>query len=336
MAADYKQILSNIRKRIYAPIYLLHGEEDYYIDLISDAIENEVLNEMEKEFNLSVLYGRDVNAQTIVDYAKRYPMMASHQVVIVKEAQEIRNLDDLQTYAANPLPSTLLVLCHKHKKYDKRKVLAKNIDSKGVLFESSRLYEDKIPAWITAQVEAAGYTISDKACNMMASFLGNDLSKINNELSKLYINLPKGSQINEKIVESNIGISKDYNIFELQNALARRDVLKANQIAAYFAANPRENPIVKNVILLYTFFSKVLVIQAMAGKPDQEVNAIAGLTPYSGQNHRLAARNYTLAKTAEIISLLREYDLKAKGVDISSFSTDDGELLKELIYRIMH
>ncbi|KAF0204576.1 MAG: DNA polymerase III subunit [Bacteroidetes bacterium] len=334
MAKDYKQIISDIRKRIYHPVYLLSGEEPYYIDLISDVIENEVLDESGKEFNLSVLYGRDVDARTIVDTAKRYPMMASHQVVIVKEAQEVKSLDDISAYAEKPLGSTILVLCYKYKKYDKRKSLAKIVDKNGIYFDSAKLYEDKIPAWINAQVEASGYVISQKACLMISEFLGNDLSKIANELGKLYISLPKGSQITEKLIETNIGISKDFNIFELQVALAKRDILKSNRIVAHFASNLKENPLTKVVVLLFAFFSKVLVVQAMSGRPDNEIASAAGFTPYFIGDYKTAARNYHTDKLAMVIGLLREYDLKAKGVD--SGSADGGELTKELIYKILH
>ncbi|PKP48724.1 MAG: DNA polymerase III subunit delta [Bacteroidetes bacterium HGW-Bacteroidetes-11] len=334
MAKDYKQIISDIRKRIFHPVYLLSGEEPYYIDLISDVIEKEVLDEAGREFNQSVLYGRDVDARTIVDYAKRYPMMASHQVVIVKEAQDVKTLDDIAKYVEKPLESTILVLCYKYKKYDKRKSLAKIVEKNGVYFESAKIYEDKIPAWINAQTEASGYSISQKACIMISEFLGNDLSKIDNELSKLYISLPKGSQINEKLVETNIGISKDFNVFELQIALAKRDVLKSNRIVAHFASNPKENPLTKVVVLLYAFFSKVILVHAMSGKPDNEIASAAGVSVYFLSDYRTAARNYNLDKLAMIIGLMREYDLKAKGVD--SGSADGGELTKELIYKILH
>jgi DNA polymerase-3 subunit delta len=313
---------------------MLSGEEPYFIDLISDIIEDEVLDESGKEFNLSVLYGRDVDASTILDYAKRFPMMASHQVVIVKEAQDMKDLDELTKYIENPLNSTILVLCHKYKKFDKRKTLSKLIDKKGIFFESNRLYEDKIPAWIKSQVEQSGYTITTKAGIMIAEHLGADLSRIMNELNKVYISLPKGNEINEKLVETNIGISKDYNVFELQNALAKRDVLKAARIVAHFAANTKENPLIKVVILLYGFFIKVILVQSMSGKSDREIASAAGVSPYFLGDYKTAARNYNANKLMQIIGLMREYDLKAKGVD--SGSADGGELIKELIFKILH
>jgi DNA polymerase-3 subunit delta len=334
MATDHLRIISDLRKRIFYPIYLLSGEEPYYIDLISDIIENEVLDEAGKEFNLSVLYGRDVDVRAILDQAKRYPMMASHQVVIVKEAQDVKNLDEISKYVENPLNSTILVLCHKYKKYDGRKTLVKITEKKGVYFDSAKIYEDKLPAWIKSHVEEAGYSITPKATIMIAEFLGNDLSRIVNELSKVYISLPKGNEIDEKLVETNIGISKDYNVFELQSALAKRDVLKAARIVAHFAANPKDNPLVKVVVFLYAFFSKIVLIQGMSGKTDREIASVAGVHPFFLGEYKTAARNYNFNKLTQIIGLMREYDLKGKGVEAGT--ADDGELTKELIFKILH
>ncbi|NTW23284.1 MAG: DNA polymerase III subunit delta [Lentimicrobium sp.] len=334
MSADFKQILSDIHKRIYHPVYLLCGEEPYYIDLLSDAIENSVLNEDEKGFDQTVLYGRDVEAANILDYAKRYPMIASHQVIIVKEAQEVKTLDDLSAYADKPLNSTILVLCYKYKKYDKRKSLAKIVEKKGIFFESAKVREDKLPGWISAQVESRGYTISPKAMIMLADFLGNDLGKVDNELNKLFISLPKGSQITEKLIEDNIGISKDFNIFELQNALGSRNVLKANRIINYFATNPKENPLVKNVNLIYNYFTKLLIYHSLPDKSNKEVASALGINPFFANDYHSAARNYSFEKIVLVISLLREYDLKAKG--LGSGTADEAELTKELIYKILH
>ncbi len=334
MATDHNRIISDLRKRIFYPIYLLSGEEPYYIDLISDIIENEVLDEAGKEFNLSVLYGRDVDVPAIMDYAKCYPMMASHQVVIVKEAQDVKNLDEISKYAENPLNSTILVLCHKYKKYDGRKSLVKITEKKGVYFDSAKIYEDKIPAWIKSHVEESGYSITPKATIMIAEFLGNDLSRIVNELNKVYISLPRGNEINEKLVETNIGISKDYNVFELQSALAKRDVLKSAQIVAHFAANPKDNPLTKVVIFLYAFFTKVILIQTMNGKQDREIASAIGVHPFFLTEYKTAARTYNFNKLTQIIGLMREYDLKGKGVEAGS--ADGGELTKELIFKILH
>ncbi len=334
MAADFNHILSDINKRIFYPIYLFCGEEPYFIDLLSDALENGVLSEDEKEFNQTVLYGRDVDATTIIENAKRYPMMASHQVVIVKEAQDIKTIDELSTYAEKPLNSTILVICYKYKKYDKRKSLVKVVEKKGVFFESVRVRDDKMPGWISAQVETQGYTISPKANTMIADFLGNDLGKVDNELKKLYISLPKGSQITEKIVEDNIGISKDFNIFELQNALGQRNIVKANRIISYFASNPKDNALAKTVVLLYGYFAKLLLYHTLPDKSNKEVASALGINPFFASDFHSAARNYSFERVSQIIGLLRKYDLKSKGLDSGSASEDD--LYKELIYKILH
>ncbi len=315
-------------------MYLFCGEEPFFIDLLSDSIENGVLSEDEKGFNLTILYGRDVDARTISDNARRYPMMASHQVVIVKEAQDVKTIDELSSYAEKPLNSTILVLCYKYKKYDKRKALSKIVEKKGVYFESARIREDKMPAWISSQVETQGYSISPKAIIMIADYLGNDLGKVDNELKKLYISLAKGSQITEKIVEDNIGISKDYNIFELQNALGERNIVKANRIIAHFATNPKENSIVKNIILLYGYFSKLLLYHSLPDKSNKEVASALSINPFFVSDYQSASRNYSVEKITNIISLLREYDLKSKG--LGNGSTGEEDLTKELIYKILH
>lgn len=313
---------------------MLSGEEPYFIDIISDYIEENILTEEEKGFNQSVLYGRDTDAKMIADYARRYPMMASHQVVIVKEAQEIKNLEELISYVKKPLASTILVICHKHKKYDKRKSLVKAVEETGVYFESARIKEDKMESWIHTRVETAGYKISPKAAVMIADFLGNDLSKVANEITKLSISLPLGSLISEDLVESNIGISKDFNIFELQTALGQRNYLKANRIINYFASNPKDNPLIKNVILLFSFFQKVLIYHALNDKSNKEVASALGVNPYFTGEYHTAARNYPFEKTVQIIGLIREYDLKAKGLE--SGSATEVDLMKELIYKILH
>jgi len=334
MAANFNQILADLKKRIYHPVYMLCGEEPYFIDLLCDAFENGILTADEKEFNQTILYGRDVDAKTIIEHAKRYPMMASHQVVIIKEAQDVKTIDDLNIYAQNPLGSTILVICYKYKKYDKRKALAKQIDKKGIYFESTRIYPDKLPGWITTQIESTGYTISPKASYLLAEFLGNDLSKISNELNKLFISLPRGGKISEELIEQNIGISKDFNIFELQSALGKRELLKANRIINHFASNPKENPLVKNVAILYGFFSKLILYHALPDKSDREVVSALSIYPSFVNDFHTAARNFSFQKLTEIISLLRVYDLKGKGLD--NASADDGEMMKELIYKILH
>jgi len=331
---SYNQILSDLKNQIYYPVYFLFGEESYFIDAISDLIEHTVLNEQEKEFNQTILYGKDASVPVIISYAKRFPMMANYQVLIVKEAQELEDPEDLQPYFENPLKSTILVICYKYGKLDRRKGLYKSVEKNGVTFESARLYDNKIPDWIHDYLHEKNCTISQKAAVLLTEFLGNDLSKVVNELNKLLINIPAGSEISEEYVEKNIGISKDYNVFELQKALAKKDIVKSNQIILYFAANPRENPLVKVIPILYSYFSKILYYHYL---PDKSKNAVASalsINPFFVSDYQQAAKSFPVGKTVAVISLLREYDLKAKGV--GNVSAGDGELMKELIFRILH
>ncbi len=334
MGMSMDQILNELKNRIYHPVYFLAGDESYFIDTISDFIEKNVLSDTEKEFNQSVIYGRDTDVPTLVSVAKRFPMMANYQVVIVKEAQDIQKIEDLLPYVENPLNSTLLVLNYKYKKIDKRKSFFKTVDKKGVLFESKKVYDNQLGAWISKYVNDRSYTITPKATAMLTEFLGTDLSKVVNEVNKLMINLPEKAEINDLQVERNIGISKDYNIFELQNAIGSRDVQKANRIVNYFASNPKENPLIKTVAILYGYFSKLLIYHQLKDKSRNNVAAALSIGPFFVKDYQVAARNYNSKKLAAIIGYLREYDLKAKGVN--NISTTDGELLKEMMYKILH
>ncbi|MCX6235778.1 MAG: DNA polymerase III subunit delta [Bacteroidetes bacterium] len=331
---NFPQIMTDLNKKIYHPVYFLCGEEPYFIDQISDYIEEHVLAEDEKAFNQTILYGHDNDAESIISIAKRYPMMASHQVVIVKEAQDIRKVEDLQSYIENPLKSTVLVICYKYRKIDKRRSLFKAVEKNGIFFESFRLYEDKIPDWIRAYLQQKGFTITPKAAILLTEYLGTDLTRIVNELEKLLINIPAPTQITEDHIEQHIGISKDYNVFELQKALGNKNILKANQIINYFAANEKDNPLVKVVSILYGFFIKVLMYHHLADKSKNAVATALSVNPFFVQDYSNAAQNYSPAKITTVISLLREYDLKSKGVD--NVTTPDGGLLKELVYKILH
>lgn len=330
----FEQVLGNLKNKIYHPVYLLAGEEAFFIDQISDYIEQNVLDDMEKEFNQTILYGKDTDVSQIIATAKRFPMMANHQVVIVKEAQEVKRLDELSAYAENPLTSTLLVLCHKYKKIDKRKSLAKVMKKHGVLFESNKLYDNQVPDWINAQLAAKGYKIRPKAAIMLAEFLGTDLSKISNEIEKLAINLPKGTEITDEDIEHNIGISKDYNVFELQKAIGQRDVFKCNQIINYFAANEKDNPLVKISGVLYNYFSKLLIFHQLKDKSRNSIASALSVNPFFVNDYQQAARNFNVSKLTQIIHELRMYDMKAKGV--GNISSKDGELMKELLFKILH
>lgn len=328
-----RHIIDGIKKGDIKPVYFLTGEEPFYIDGISNYIEEHILTEEEKGFNQIVFYGRDVKIEDIISTAKRYPMMAERQVVIVKEAQDLsRNLEELVPYVENPQPTTVLVLCYKYKKLDKRKKLSKEIIKSGVLFESKKLNETQVPDWIRKVLSNKGYTITPKAAQMLVEFLGNDLAKVNNELEKLQLILKPGEQITPSIVEENIGISKDYNNFELQNAISRRDIKKAFGIIQYFGNSPKNHPLVMTTALIFSFFSKVLKYHALSNK--SHAPKVLGVSPYYIHDFELAARNYPMKKVSGIISSIREMDLKSKGVGAAKISQAD--LLKELLVNIFN
>lgn len=334
MAVDHQKIITDLSKKIFSPIYLLCGEEPFYIDLISDYIEDNVLSEADKEFNQYIFYGRDTEAEKVLEAAKRYPMMAPYQVIIIKEAQDMRSLEDLTVYAENPIPTTILVICYKYKKYDKRKSLAKVVEKKGVYYESSKIYDDKLPAWITSFVATKGYKITPKAAVLLGDFLGTDLSKIANEVNKLLIFKPQDNTITEDLIAANIGISKDYNVFELQEALGSKNVEKAFKIVNYFNSNPKENPLAKVVPMIFSFFSKVVICSRLTDKSQGSVASALSISPFFAKDYVKASGNYSYDKLVEIISILREFDLKSKGYDASS--VDDADLMKEMVFRILH
>jgi len=345
----FEEIINDLQNKIYYPVYFLMGEEPYFIDEIADHIADHVLNETEKEFNQTIVYGRDVDVATIVSNAKRFPMMANYQVVIVKEAQDVKNLipdpkekedkkdkekHPLESYFGSPLKSTILVLCYKYKTIDRRKTFAKSIEKNGVLFESDKLFDNQLPNWIQNFLKKKNYTIRPEAAVMLSEFLGSDLSKITNELIKLAINVPEGTEITPLHIEQNIGISKDFNIFELQRALGRKDIYKSYQIVNYFAANEKENPNQKTIPVLYSYFSKILHYHYLQDKTKNSVCSALNIHPFFYSEYQSSARNFGAKKVRQIISLLRKYDLKSKGVD--SATIPDGEILKELVFQILH
>jgi DNA polymerase-3 subunit delta len=332
---SYESIISDLKNKIYKPVYLLHGEEEYYIDLITDYIAKNILDDSEKEFNQTILYGKDADCGTIIDTARRYPMMSNYQVVIVKEAQVIKDIENLVPYTDQPVDSTILVICYKHKAYDARKVLAKSVKKKGEIFKSDRLYDNKIPAWINEQLRVEGYSITPEASRLLTSSLGTDLSKIRNEIGKLIINLKPGANIDENIIEENIGISKDFNVFELQKAMGMGDHFKANMICRHFAANPKTNPLVLTTTLLYQFFAKLMVYHAIKDKSNKNnVAAELSVHPFFVGDYKSAAKMFSPSRLSKSVGLLREYDLKSKGYNNNS--TNDGELLREMVFKIMH
>jgi DNA polymerase-3 subunit delta len=336
-------IIKDIKARKFKPVYLLHGDEPYYIDQIIHYMEDHILNDMEKGFNQTVLYGKDTNMATILNAAKRYPMMSDYQLIIVKEAQDLKwsketegsskEAEFVQAYFEKPLASTILVLGYKYGNFDKRKKLFKSITKSGVVFQSEPVRDYKLAQWIEDLVKEKGAKIAPQAAALMAEYLGADLSKIANELEKLMLNVSKETIIDTDHIQKNIGISKEYNVFELQKALAARNVLKSNQIINYFADNPKANPMVMVMANLNSYFSKILKYHYIPNKNDAAKEL--GVNPYFVKDYEMAARNYSLTKTFDIISLLREYDLKSKGVD-STGNVTDGELLKELLFKVIH
>lgn len=332
---EVKQLVVDIKNKNLKPIYLLMGEEAYYIDKISDFIEENVLAEEEKGFNQMVLYGRDVTIEDIVSNSKRFPMMAERQVVIVKEAQDLaRTIDKLASYAENPQPSTVLVICYKYKTVDKRKAVYKKIKKTGVVFESKKLYDNQVPDWIRRTLSTKGYKIEPKASQMLVEFLGTSLSKINNELEKLKIILPEGTEITPLHIEENIGISKDYNNFELRKAIGSRNDTKAFTIVNYFGENPKDNPMIVTVSLLFNFFSQLLQLHGMNDKSPRNVASVLRVNPYFVNEYIEAARNFPMRKVSGIIATLREFDLKSKGVNSNAVPQRD--LLKELLVTILN
>ncbi|HEX8020133.1 DNA polymerase III subunit delta [Mucilaginibacter sp.] len=336
------EILKDLKNRKFKPLYLLHGEEPYFIDLVSNYVEHHVLPEHERGFNQTVVYGKDTDIMTVLNAAKRYPMMADYQVVLVKEAQDMKwgkdddnkkSIDPVLSYLENPLPSTILVFCYKYGKFDKRKKTYKAIEKNGLIFESATLYDNKVPAWVEGYVSDKGYKMNQQGSAMIAEYLGNDLSKIANELEKLMLNVSAGQEITLKHIQDNIGISKEYNVFELQTALTKKDAYKVNQIINYFEANPKSNPIVLVLGNLNNFFSKVLVYHYVKDKTPQNLAKEMGVNPYFIKDYEQAARNYPLGKIFQVISYLREYDLKSKGVESNA---PHGELMKELMFKILH
>ena len=332
----YDDILKELRAKQYRPVYYLMGEESYYIDLIANYIANNILTETEKEFNLTVVYGGDTDIASIINAAKRYPMMSEHQVIIVKEAQSVRNMEELSYYLQKPLTSTILVLCHKHGVLDRRKKLAAEIEKNGVLFESKKIKENQLPAFITSYMKRKGFDMDPKAISMLTDFVGTDLSRLTGELEKLIITNPKNqTRITPEQIELNIGVSKDYNNFELRSAIIERDILKANKIVKYFDENPKTNPIQMTLSLLFGFFSNLMLAYYAPEKTEQGIAAFLGLkTPWQSREYIMAMKRYSGIKTMQIIGEIRAADAQSKGIGNSSLS--NGDILRELIFKIFH
>lgn len=332
----FEQIIADIKARKFKPVYLLMGDEPYYIDEITDMLVSTVLPEEEKDFNQTIRYGMETDVASVITMARSFPMMSDYQLIVIKEAQNLTKIEELEVYAKNPLHTTVLVLNYKNGTLDKRKKLYAEIDKNGIVFESKKIPEYKIPAFISSYMQQKGLAIDAKSAQMLSDYLGNDLSKLTNEIAKLLIAMPKGqTQVTPNLIEENIGISKDFNNFELLKAVIEKNTFKVNQIADYFEKNPKNNPLIVTLVVLFNFFSNLMICYWAKNKTEQGIAAELGFrNPYQAKDYVAAIRNYNAFKCMEILSLLRIYDAKCKGVD--NVSTPDGELLKELLYKITH
>lgn len=336
---DFAPLLKAVRAKEFAPLYLLHGDEPWYIDQLEAAIEAHALREHERAFNQTILYGKDTDHLQVVDAARRFPMMAERQLILLREAQDMRSLKELAGYAAKPSPTTILVISHKHKKLNGNLILTKNLKKNGVVFEAKSLYDNKVPGWITNYLRDRKYKIEPAAASLLGEFLGTSLSKISNELDKLLINLKPGTTVTAQIVEDQVGVSKDYNVFELQKAIGHRDPVKATRIVNYFRANPKAAPLPLVLGSLYNYFSKVFRLKELQRKRTdrREIMRTLGLRfDFFLQDYETTARNYSEGAVRSLFALLREYDLKSKGVGSNLAGKGENELLKEMVWRMMH
>lgn len=332
----FEHIIADIQNKIFSPVYFFYGEEPFFIDQLTSYIEKNALEDDVKGFNQSVIYGRDVTPKDVIDLARCFPMMGNYQSVILKEAQSLNKIDGLEPYLDAPLSSTILVVAYKYKKLDKRKSLYKKLSKSNdvTLYHSEKLRDYQVPDWIEKAAALLGYKINPIASRLLSDYLGNDLSKIQNELEKLAINLEKGTPITEVEIEANIGISKDFNVFEFQNSLGRREPLKAQRIVQYFEANPKEHPLQMISVMLHNFFMKVFIYHHIKNMKPREIAAELGVNPFFVKDYQQAAKLYSPQKIKMIISQIKTLDLKSKGLgsgDASSY----GEL-KELVFNIMH
>lgn len=331
---DHKQIISNIEAGKFEKIYFLHGEEALFMDMITDSIIEHALEEHERDFNQTIIYGKEADALSLISEAKGYPMMAERRLVVLKEAQDFRGIEDLLPYFEEPNDQTILVINYKYKKYDSRKKSMKAVAKNGLVFKSEKVKEYRLPDWIKSHVISKGYSISPKASMLLAEFLGNDLSRIVNEIDKLEILVEKGTTINEIHIEENIGISKDYNVFELINAVGARNVEKANRIVDYFDHNPKATSIIVVVSNLFNHYSRLMRIHFLENKSRDAVASALKVHPFVAGELVNSSKIYKPKKIAANIAVLHEYDLKSKGVGNTSFTP--GQLMKELVFRLMH
>lgn len=328
----HTEIISSLKKGDFKPIYFLSGEESFYIDEISNYIANNCLKEEDRGFNQSILYGtKDLKVEEIIAEAKQFPFGSERRVVLVREAQNVLKIEELEKYVVNPQPTTILVICYKGKSLDKRKKFAKALIKNHIVFESKSIYENKIPDWINNYISSKGFSITNKACMILSESLGANLSKIVNEIKKLMLLIKEGEEITSELIEQHIGVSKDFNIFEFQNSLGERNSYKSNKIAKYFVANSKEYPLPKILGSLFNYFQKLITFHSLKRKGDAA--SILGVHPFFIKDYEKAARSYTTNQLINIFSLLKEYDLRSKGINNKNVSS--GELLKELVIKIL-
>ena len=328
-----EKIITDWKQKKFGQVYWLEGEENFYIDQVVEYAEHHILSDAEAEFNLSIFYGRDANWADLINACRRYPMFSDKQVVILKEAQQMRDIDKLEGYIEKPLSSTILVVAHKEKKLDGRSKLSKQLKQHAVVLSTKKLYENQLPEWANSQVQKKGFTISRKAVMLLVEHIGNDMSRINNEIDKLLLNLGSRKSITEEDIEQYVGVSKEYNVFELQEALQRKDLAKAIRIIQYFGSNPKAAPIQMILPALYSFFSKVYMLFSVPSGDEKSAVAATGIAPYFIKDYRLAEKNYEYAGIEQALLLLHEYNLRSIGVNDTG--TEDASLMKEMVWKIM-
>jgi len=328
-----EKILGDWKKKQFKPVYWLEGEEEYYIDKLMQYAEHEILSEADAGFNLTVFYGKDADWTAVINACRRYPMFAERQVVLLKEAQQMRDLEKLEAYIGKPLGSTVFVVSYKEKKVDGRSKLAKLLKDKAEVLTTKKMYDNQLPEWASELVRQKGYSISQKALLLLVDHIGNDLSRINNEIDKLLVNLAGRNDITEDDIERYVGVSKEYNVFELQDAFAKKNKVKAIRIIQYFEGNPKAGPIQLILPSLYNFFSKTYMIFSQASQDEKSIAAAIGVHAFFVKDYMMAARNYNYAGVESALLLLHNYNLRSIGV--GSAATEDASLLKEMVVKIM-
>lgn len=329
----FEQIISDIKQKNFKPIYFLHGEEAYFMNELADAFIKHVVDESAKDFDQTIVFGSDTNIGQIISMAKRFPVIAKKQLVLVKEAQSVKKIEEIENYAKSPQPDTVLVICYKFKKLDKRKSAYKVLSKSGVVFESEKIKDYHVAQWIESNIAKKGFKINAKTSAMLAEFIGNDLPQIVSTIDKLAIHLTKGQEVTPTEIEKYVGISKTYNIFELQNAIGKKDVKQVFKIVNHFANNSKEHPFPATIGGLYNYFSKIIALHYLPDKSEKGIASALKVHPYFVKDYTNAARNFNAVKTMKIISALKTYDLKSKGFNNSS--TTEGELLKELMFQVL-